>query len=164
MSDESSAHFESLEVTNTRHLEGGRDVTVEVCGEGRVASVYAFSEATVDVAGSVAEPFALLDSDVVGVIISGDPFPDIHLSDGTIGNNPVGVAFVDGAGETSESFDEFDIATRLEDNVSYIDNVINIDAQFLPIPKPSFEFYCDNGIDDDGDGCIDCEDSDCFCN
>jgi uncharacterized repeat protein (TIGR01451 family) len=51
--------------------------------------------------------------------------------------------------------------SKLQDNVLWISNGINMDGQKLPIPKPSFELYCQNGLDDDGDGLIDAADADC---
>jgi hypothetical protein len=149
----SRAEFQFLQVTATRKLQQG-DVTFALCGNETVASVAASSGAGLRISGSADEPFLLSGSDLVGVLIRGtEGAPLVELSNGTVSSNPIGVAVI-GSCDVLES-------QKLEDNVAYVDNQVNLDANCLPVPVPSIETNCHDGIDNDEDGLIDAEDPDC---
>jgi hypothetical protein len=93
-------------------------------------------------------PFLLASSDTVGYEVRGGS--TINLSFGVVADNPIGVHVEDSS---------IDLLAEIE--VEYVDNVVIFDGQTLPIPKPSIEWNCDNGEDDDGDGAIDFCDNDC---
>ena len=151
----SRAEFEFLSVTNTRALREG-DVTFPLCGRNSpTASAAAFLGGALHISGSPDEPFILSDSALLGlrIVAVQGAIPDVRLLNGIVGNNPIGVGIdIDDCG---------DFSFLVEDNVLWKDNEVNLDAPCLPVPKPSVEIHCNDGVDDDGDGLTDGADPDC---
>lgn len=88
---------------------------------------------------------------LAGFVDPGDPRTPT-LTDGCAVSSPIGV---------SVGSDPLHNLDCLQNNVRYFDNGINSDSAVLPPPEGYGENICDDGIDNDLDGDIDCADSDC---
>lgn len=143
------AVFNHLTVTGTTYAGGTPESSAETCGFNAVANMKAEEAADVQVFGTPEARFEISDS-FAGIIITGDdPSATVTLEHGLISNHVIGVS-IDG-----------DCENLIETDVAFTDNDLDIDAEGLCLPPPLPEFTCGNGLDDDGDGLIDCDDPDC---
>ena len=149
-------NFPFLAVTSTRHLEGGPDVTQETCGFNGIFGVVARSGAALNIMGTSSDPFIISDSDVGGLVLNDIDVSESSLSDGIIRNNLIGLYINPGSTPCQTFWEEFSI-----DRVLFQNNDVNIDAPCLLPPAPLPELFCNDGIDNDGDGLVDHDDPDC---
>jgi len=136
----SRASFRDTSVARTQGPDGITVVGVYVDNSSELEMSYA----------------ALCESQLVGALLDSTGTAAVALLTNTlVANNPIGLS-IEGSGDGAQA----QLLTCIPAS-RFVNNEINVDALFLPPPRPFAELNCSNGIDDDLDGDIDCADNDC---
>lgn len=141
--DDTIVNLPFLTVTSTQSLDDG----TTTCGSSGGFGVAASSGSILNITGTSSDPFIISDSGLVGLLLD-EPL-EITLSYGTVKNNPIGLFST-----TCVDLDDFD-------HVLWVDNGVNSDTPCIGVPSPTPELACNDGVDNDEDGLIDCADPDC---
>lgn len=156
--ENSESEFQYPTVEDTRFLGGSDEAMSAACGFNAVLSVYVRDGATLTMAAAEDDPFLIGDSDSVGLAVAGPAVPVLHLADGVLRNHPLG-AYIQ-ADECDYASPWYAVYLEVR-KMYFVDNDVNLDSPCVSLPPPPGEFICQDGVDNDGDGDIDCADSDC---
>lgn len=139
--DASQANFRDVSIVRTERTQDSANTIVGVQVEGKgLLNLTAYS---------------LCESRLAGALVDDDPnsSPDENFlfSQGLVAHNRIGLSFQDPDAQLEECLQA----------VTYVDNTVDLDSEFMPPPGGLNEQNCNDGEDNDLDLLTDCEDPDC---